>query len=197
MSWLRYTDEEFTVVNIEIDNINTIKSQIEAKTVRQIIVSIIRRLCDVMRDGDIATRIGENKFTILLYTNEVNALPAVERICGHMSKLIFELKGKTIKAELAYGYASLHSINKKQKFTDLCVNADSALTVAKTIKLGQRIYAFNDVGDKPDQDIRNDAEELLPAMTNVLDGDYHLIKTDDAVRLKQHMQKYLDYLSKR
>lgn len=191
------TDEEFTIVNVEIDNIGVIKSQLEAKTVRQIIVSIIRRLCGVMRDGDIATRIGENKFTILLYTNEINALPAVERICTHMSKLVFELKGQTLKAELAYGYASLNSINKKQKFTDLCVNADTALTVAKTIKLGHRIYSYSDTNEQPTKVVQNDADDLLPAMINVLDGEYHLVKTDDAVRLKQHMEKYLDYLAKK
>ena len=86
---LQQTKEEFSVVQIEIANIEEIKKEIDSKSVRQIIVSLVKRISSVLRERDIATRIGENKFAILLYEDVHNTKIVVERLCECLKKIGF------------------------------------------------------------------------------------------------------------
>jgi len=188
------TKEEFTVVNIEFVNIKEVKDSVGDKSSRQIIVSMVRRFAEVMRERDVATRIGENRFAVILYTGEHNAKHAVERLCEYMKKLVFELKGKTLRTELAYGYASVDCYDKQAQFSDICTQADTALKEAVNIKLGNQIAAFmgrdgNEVVEKG----QASTVDLWPALTNVVDGDFHLVKDEQIDDLVRCMTAFLEY----
>ncbi len=188
-------NEEFTVVNVEFCNIDELKQLLDSKSVRQVILSIIKRLTGALREDDIATRIGENKFSILLNSNQFNAESAVERISAYMSKLVFELKGSTLKTILAYGYSTLNCDDKDIKFIDLCAQADEALKIAKTIKLGHRVSGYSAAGGGELNRIQGNSVDLTSAMKHVFNGDYYRIDKSEAAELKVHMEKFLDYLS--
>jgi diguanylate cyclase (GGDEF)-like protein len=188
------TKEEFTVVNIEFVNIEQIKSDVGNKSARQIIVSMVRRISDILREGDVATRIGENRFAIILYSDQYNAKQAVERLCEYMKKLVFELNGKTLRTELAYGYSSANCYDKDAQFTEICAQADSALKEATKIKLGNQIAAYTDsrkggVVEKA----QTEAVDLWPSMTHVIDGDFHLVKDEHMDDLIRCMNAFLGY----
>lgn len=192
------TKEEFTVVNIELVNIEEIKNVAGNKPARQIIVSMVRRISDTLREGDVATRIGENRFAIILYSDQYNAKQAVERLCEYMKKLVFELKGKTLITELAYGYSSANCYDNDMRFSDICTQADTALKEAVKIKLGNQIVVFaeqggNAVVEKP----QNKAVDLWPALTHIVDGDYHLVQDEHMTDLVRCMNAFLDYVNEK
>lgn len=188
------TKESFTVVNIEFVNIEEVKSSVGSKSVRQIIVSLVKRLSDLLREGDVATRIGEDKFAVLVYVGDNNANQTVERLCAYMKKLVFEFNGKALRTELAYGYSSVNCYAKDVQFNEICLQADTALDEAKAIKLGNKIMAFPDVGSsKVVTNGENDSIDLWSALTHVVDGDYHLVKDEQISELVRCMNDFLTY----
>ena len=188
------TKEEFTVVNIEFVNINEIKESVGDKSARQIIVTMVRRIAEVMRERDVATRIGENRFAVILYTDEYNAKHAVERLCEYMKKLVFELKGKTLRTELAYGYSAVNCYDKEVQFGDICTQADTALKEAVKIKLGNQIAEFKGQGGSEVVEAsQTNTVDLWPALTNIVDGDFHLVKDEQMDDLIRCMTAFLEY----
>ena len=188
------TKEEFTVVNIEFVNIEYIKKSVGDKSVRQIIVSMVRRISGVLREGDVATRIGENRFAIILYSDQYNAKQAVERLCEYMKKLMFEMNGKALRIELAYGYSSANCYDKSVQFSDICLQADAALKEAVKVKLGNQIVAYSEHGknavvEKP----QNAAVDLWPALTHIVDGDFHLVQDEHIDDLIRCMNSFISY----
>lgn len=188
--------EEFSVVHIKISNIDEIKSEIDSKSVRQIIVSLVKRISSVLREGDVATRIGEDKFAILLYADSYNTKLAVERLYECLKKLVFELNGKTLRKELIYGYSSADCYDSKTTFVDICKQADMALKEAATIKLGIQVAGYSEPGKAEAKKVESDKVDLWPALTHVVDGDYHLVDDNDVDALLERMAAYTAFAKK-
>ena len=191
------TKQEFSVVQIEISNIDEIKKEIDSKSVRQIIVSLVKRISSVLREGDVATRIGENKFAILLYADSYNTKLTVDRLCECLKKLVFELKGKTLRKELVYGYSSLDCYNKKVTFVDLCKQADLALKKAKSIRFGDQVAGYSEPGKAEANRIEDEGADLWPDLTHVVDGDYHLVDESHEDALVKCMEAYIEHVRKK
>ncbi len=186
--------EEFSVVQIEISNIEEIKKEIDSKSVRQIIVSLVRRISSVLRDKDVATRIGENKFAILLYADSHNTKLAVERLCECLKKLVFELNGKTLRKELVYGYSSADCYDSSISFVDICKQADIALKEAQSIRLGDKISGYSEPGRSEASKVVNEEADLWPDLTHIIDGDFHLVDENHDDDLVKCMQAYIEHV---
>jgi two-component system cell cycle response regulator len=191
------TKEDFSVVQIEISNIDDIKKEIDSKSVRQIIVSLVKRISSVLREGDVATRIGENRFAILLYADSQNTRLTVERLCECLKKLVFEVGGKALKKELAYGYSLVNCHDKKVTFVDLCKQADLALKEAKSLRLGNQIAGYSEPGEaEAPKDVNEDAD-LWSDMTHIVDGDFHLVNESHEDALVKCMEAYIEHVRKK
>ena len=191
------TKEEFSVVQIEISNIEEIKKEIDSKSVRQIIVSLVKRISNVLRERDIATRIGENKFAILLYADAHNTKLAVERLCECLKKLVFELNGKVLRKELVYGYSSGDCYNKKISFVDICKQADMALKEAKKVRLGNQVVGYSEPGKVEASNVVSEEADLWPDLTHVIDGDFHLVDERHEDALIKKMELYMAHVRKK
>ena len=190
------TKAEFSVVQIKISNIDEIKKEIDSKSVRQIIVSLVKRISSVLREGDVATRIGEDKFAILLYADGFNTKLTVERLCECLKKLIFELNGKVLRKELIYGYSSADCYNSKLTFVEICKQADMALKEAAKIKLGNQVAGYSESGKAEAKVANKEVVDLWPALTHVVDGDFHLVEDKDVAPLLKCMASYIAYVKK-
>ena len=188
------TKEDFSVVQIRISNIDEIKKLVDSKSVRQIIVSLVKRISSVLREGDIATRIGEDKFAILLYADSYNTKLTVERLCECLKKLVFEHNGKTLRKELIYGYSSADCYDSKATFVGMCKQADLALKDAAIIKLGNQVAGYSEPGKIEVKKVDNDAADLWPALTHIVDGDFHLVDEKDVDPLLKCMASYMAYV---
>ena len=193
----RKTKEEFSVVQIEISNIDEIKNEIDSKSVRQIIVSLVKRISSVLRDRDIATRSGENKFAILLYADAHNTKLAVDRLCECLKKLVFEINGKSLRKELVYGYSSADYDDEKLTFVDICKQADVALKSAKKIKLGNQIAGFSEPGKVEANKVVDEVADLWPDLTHIIDGEYNLVDERHEAALVKCIEQYLEHVKEK
>ena len=191
------TKDEFSVVQIEIANIEEIKKEIDSKSVRQIIVSLVKRISSVLRERDIATRIGENKFAILLYADAHNTKLAVERLCECLKKLVFEINGRTLRKDLVYGYSSADCDNKKLNFVDICKQADMALKEARAVRLGNKVAGYSQPGKVEVSKVVDEKADLWPDLTHIIDGDFHLVDSMHEDALIKHMEAYIEYVKKK
>lgn len=197
------TKEDFSVVQIEISNIDDIKKEIDSRSVRQIIVSLVKRISSVLRDGDIATRIGENRFAILLYADKRNTKHTVERLCECLKKLVFEINGKSLRKELVYGYSSADIYNKKISFVDICKQADMALKDARSIRLGNKIAVYNEpVKSQVKKSVKvvkaiKEELDIWPDLTHIAEGNFQLVNEKHEDALVKCFDSYLDYVKKK
>lgn len=190
------TKKEFTVLHINFSNLEEIKSVVGAKSIRQIIVSIVKRINGVLREEDVATRIGEDKFAVLMFTDSYNAKATVDRLCEYMKKLVFEMNGQHLSISLSYGYSSANCYDRELDFAAICAQADSALEEAGQNKLTDKIAVYGDFDESLSDSSRNDNVDLWPALTHVIEGNYDQI--DEAVvdGLAKSMNAFLDYYAK-
>lgn len=191
------TKEEFSVVQIEIANIEEIKKEIDSKSVRQIIVSLVKRISSVLRERDIATRIGENKFAILLYADVHNTKLAVERLCECLKKLVFEIDGKVLRKELVYGYSFADCDNKKLSFVDVCKQADMALKEARKVKLGNQIAGYSEPGKIEVIKVEDAEADMWPDITHIVSNEFHLVDESHEDALVKIMESYIDHVKKK
>jgi len=190
------TKEEFTVLHIEFSNFEQIKQAVGSKSARQIVVSIVKRINGVLRDEDIATRIGENKFAILMFTDSYNAKAAVDRLSVYMKKLVFEMNGESLSVSLAYGYSSANCYDRDTGFSDLCSQADSALEEANQNKLTDKIAVYGETDGGFTESSQGGAVDLWPALTHVAEGNYDKVDAAHVDELVKCMNAYLDYYKK-
>ena len=191
----KQTKEAFSVVQIEISNIEEIKKEIDSKSVRQIIVSLVKRISSVLRERDIATRIGENKFSILLYADVHNTKLAVERLCECLKKLVFEINGKTLHKELIYGYSSADYDDEKISFVDVCKQADIALKEAKKVRLGNQVAGYSEPGKVEATEVTDEDADLWPDLTHIINGEFHLVNEKHEDALVKCIESYLKHVS--
>lgn len=190
------TKEEFTVLHIEFSNFEQIKASVGAKSVRQIVVSIAKRINGVLREGDVATRIGENKFAILMFADSYNAKAAVERLSVYMKKLAFEMNGESLTVSLAFGYSSANCYDRDTGFSDICDQADSALEEASQNKLTDRVAVYGETDGGFTESSKDKAVDLWPALTHVVEGNYDKVEAEHIDELVKCMNAFLDYQKK-
>lgn len=191
------TKEEFTVLHIEFSNFEKIKKAVGSKSVRQIMVSIVKRINGVLREEDVATRIGENKFAILMFTDSYNAKATVDRLSEYMRKLVFEMNGESLSVALAYGYSSANCYDRDLDFSAICSQADSALEEASQNKLTDRVAVYGESDGGFTESSDNGAVDLWPALTHVVEGNYDKVDAAHVDELVKCMNAFLAYQNKK
>jgi two-component system cell cycle response regulator len=190
------TKEEFTVLHIDFSNHEDIKNTIGDKSIRQIIVSIVKRINGVLREEDVATRIGESKFAVLMSTDSFNAKAAVDRLCDYMKKMAFEMNGQELTVSLAYGYSSANCYDKKLEFSTICDQADAALEEAGHNKLTDKVAVYGDAESGISEGAGGKEIDLWPALTHVVEGDYDKIDSAHVDELVKCMNAFLKHHAK-
>jgi diguanylate cyclase (GGDEF)-like protein len=191
------TKEEFTVLHIEFSNFEEVKKAVGSKSVRQIVVSIVKRINGVLREEDVATRIGENKFAILMFTDSYNAKSTVDRLSEYMKKLAFEMNGKSLTVSLVYGYSSANCYDRDLDFAAICSQADSALEEASQNKLTDKIAVYGESDGGFTESSQGGAIDLWPALTHVVEGNFDKVDAAHVDELVKCMNAFLAHHKKK
>jgi diguanylate cyclase (GGDEF)-like protein len=188
---------EITSVYLEIEDFQDIYLAHGKNVAQQIIVTVGKRLKEVMRTEDIAARLGVAKFAVLLpLTNEANARTVISRIRNNINKLVFNTGREKIRVSLAAGYTT-PSMDEQMDFADIMQQADTALQKAMKRTSGEKIASFHDkeetVATKPsftDDDIRT-------AFQHVIDGAYYQVPDLMLQLVADRLKPFLDYVASR
>jgi diguanylate cyclase (GGDEF)-like protein len=182
---------EFTVVFIELSNYADLKEEVGDKNVKQMIIAIAVRLSNIIREEDVATRIGENKFAVLLFTENKYANSSAETLYKNLKKQEFLFNDRVIIPILTYGQANIDVTDKKITFQEMCVSADQSLQKASSS------LPVNDTAAPrfPARKYSNKDLDLWAAIKYVIDGEYDLVPEKHKEMLVKCMESYLAHIA--
>ncbi len=126
---------------LDLDNFKVVNDTLGHAAGDQLLLSVVGRLSDCVRDSDTISRQGGDEFILLL--NEIPDLERAEHIAGHiLSKLAepVEIDGHVLNASCSIGIAVYPEDGKT--FDDLLQKADAAMYNAKGA--GRNTYRFYD-----------------------------------------------------
>ena len=189
---------EFSVVYIEVKNYLDVKKGFGDKVVKQIVVSIASRVSRLIRDEDVATRLGENRYAIISHTDSLHAKLAIERLFNDLNKLEFELNNQKIDVAMACGYSIVDCSDKKSSFTDLCKQAELSLKNAIALEKNYTITRYSENVSKEEVEakdaIKQNQNDLWAAYKYIADGEYQLVPEVHVDKVVASMEKYIAHV---
>ena len=190
---------EFSVVYIEVKNYLDLKKEFGDKVLKQIVISIAARVSRLIREEDVATRLGENRYAIISHTDSLHAKLAIERLFNDLNKLEFELQNKKINVAMACGYSIVDCNDKKSSFTDVCKQADVSLKNAIAAEKNFTISRYSDSSTKEDIEaedkLKRHQNDLWTSYKYIADGEYQLVPKTQVQEIVNSMEKYIEYVN--
>lgn len=135
----RRRDEEFTILFLDLDGFKDVNDSLGHDVGDSMLVSIAKRLQDVVREVDFVARLGGDEFCILLsdHEDELDAAEVAARCLDVVNQRI-ELGKQSWRPQVSIGLARFPTDGDTA--SDLLKAADSAMYAAK--QAGKHRYAF-------------------------------------------------------
>lgn len=181
-----------SMVSLEIVGFQDIYLSHGKRVAQQIIITIAKRLGEVMREEDIAARTGVARYALLLpLTNEASARTVVGRVRESVNKLLFDTGSEKLRIRLASGLVATAPV-EGQVFSDIMAQADAAL--ARAIRLNQ-VEAVQTPPAAPKPVI---TEALVnEALQYIIAGDFSRIPDYMLSPVAERLSPFLEYVNSR
>ncbi len=156
---------------------------------QHIIVAVGKRLKEVMREEDVAARMGVAKYMLVLpMTNRQKAEMVVERVCENIKKLVFDTGSEKIRVNFTAGFTAPESIDGLE-FKDLQQRAEEALQSA--ISASEQYVCFDDVVEVQAEEITE--QDIEQAFALIVSGDYYQIPGQHIQSVIDRLQPFIQY----
>ena len=186
-----------SMVYIEIEGFQDIYLSHGKNVAQQIIVTVGKRLKDVMRTEDISARLGVAKYAVLLpLTSEANTRVVINRIRESINKLVFNTGREKIRVSLTAGYTA-PDMNEQIEFSEMMEQADAALQKALSRNTGEKIASFFEQEEVVEQKPCYTDEDIRMAFQHILDGAYYQVPDFLLQAVAERLTPFLDYVAKR
>ena len=153
---------------------------------QHIIIAVGKRLQEVMREEDVAARVGVAKYALILpMTNKKKTKLVIERVCKSINKLVFDTGTERIRVSFSAGYTAPDSIEGLE-FKDLLAQADDALQTA--LSSSEQIICFDQVAEIEAEPVEVTQQDIEQALEHIVNGDYYQVP-------QQHLQAVVNRLS--
>jgi len=157
------------------------------KVAQHIIVAVGKRLQEVMREEDVAARLGVAKYALILpMTNKKKAQIVIERIRESINRLVFNTGKEKIRVGFKTGYASPEFVEELE-FNELLDQADDALQRA-IASSSEQVVSFDDVPEIEEPPLVITEQDIDQAFAHILAGNFYQIP-------EQHLQAVVERLS--
>ncbi|VAW52992.1 hypothetical protein MNBD_GAMMA05-1917 [hydrothermal vent metagenome] len=166
------------------------------KNVAQHIISTVgKRLQEVMREEDIAARIGVAKYVLVLpMTNKQKTEIVISRMRESINKLVFDTGKEKIRVNFVAGYAVLGQLDNMQ-FNDMLEQADNALQ--RAIKSSDNpVVCFDDeIEEKIEAPVEIVTEQDIEnAFSLILEGNYYQIPEQHLSVVVKRLVPFMQYV---
>ena len=163
------------------------------KVAQHIIVAVGKRLQEVMREEDIAARLGVAKYALILpMTNKQKTQIVIERVRESINKLVFDTGKEKIRVSFKTGYAS-PGFSEEIEFNDLLDQADDALQRSISSSTEQ-VVCFDDVLDVEEPPLVITEEDIEQAFSHILAGNYYQIPELHLATVKERLSPFMQYV---
>jgi diguanylate cyclase (GGDEF)-like protein len=162
---------------------------------QDIIATVGKRLQGVMREEDIAARIGVAKYVLVLpMTNKQKTETVISRMRESINKLVFDTGKEKIRVNLVAGYAVPEALEDMQ-FSDLLKQADEALQHAIS-SANEKVVHFEDESDVVVDTLTPviTEQDIEKAFSCILRGDYYQIPEQHLSAVVNHLSSFMQYI---
>ncbi len=162
---------------------------------QQIIATVGKRLQEVMREEDIAARIGVAKYVLVLpMTNKQKTDVVINRMRDSINKLVFDTGKEKISINFVAGYAVPEQLDEIQ-FKDMLEQADNALQRALNSS-DNPVVCFDDALEEkveaPPKIVTEQDIEL--AFSLILEGNYYQIPEPHLPVVVKRLSSFMQYV---
>jgi len=162
------------------------------KVAQHIIVAVGKRLQEVMREEDIAARLGVAKYALVLpMTNKHKTQIVIERIRESIDKLVFDTGKDKIRVSFKTGYAS-PDFNEEIEFNELLDQADDALQRAIASSTEQ-VVCFDDALEVEEPPIVITEQDIETAFSHILEGNYYQVPEQHLAAVRERLSPFMQY----
>ena len=163
------------------------------KVAQHIIVAVGKRLQEVMREEDIAARLGVAKYALVLpMTNKQKTQVVIERVRESINKLVFDTGKEKIRVSFKTGYTS-PDFSEEIEFNEFLDQADDALLRAISSSTEQ-VVCFDDVLDVEEPPVVITEQDIEQAFLHVLAGNYYQIPEQHLAAVRERLSPFMQYV---
>jgi diguanylate cyclase (GGDEF)-like protein len=164
------------------------------KVAQHIIVAVGKRLQEVMREEDIAARLGVAKYALVLpMTNKQKTQVVIERVRESINKLVFDTGKEKIRVSFKTGY-SAPDFSGEIEFNELLDQADDALQRAIASST-ESVVCFDDVIDVAEQTpVVITEQDIEQAFMHILAGNYYQIPEPHLAAVRERLSPFMQYV---
>jgi diguanylate cyclase (GGDEF)-like protein len=160
---------------------------------QHIIVAVGKRLQEVMREEDIAARLGVAKYALILpMTNKQKSQIVIERVRESIDKLVFDTGKEKIRVGFKTGYSSL-DFSTEIEFNELLDQADDALQRAIASST-EPVVCFDDVLDVEEPPLVITEQDIDQAFAHILTGNFYQIPEQHLAAVVERLSPFMQYV---
>jgi len=182
-----------SVVYFEIKDFQDCFLSYGKNVAQHIIVAVGKRLQAVMREEDVAARIGVAKYALVLpMTNRQKTEIVINRVCESINKLVFDTGKVKIRVNFVAGYTS-PALNGANNFQGMLDQADDALqrAIATT---DVSVVCFEDVVEVEESVLIISEQELEQALAHIIAGNYYQIPEQHLEVVVERLLPFMQYV---
>ena len=162
------------------------------KVAQHIIVAVGKRLQEVMREEDIAARLGVAKYALILpMTNKQKTQIVIERVRESIDKLVFDTGKEKIRVGFKTGFSS-PDFSEEIEFNELLDQADDALQRAISSSIEQ-VVSFDDAIDVEEPPVVITEQDIQQAFAHILEGNFYQIPEKHLTAVMERMSPFMQY----
>jgi len=163
------------------------------KVAQHVIVAVGKRLQEVMREEDIAARIGVAKYALILpMTNRQKTEIVIERVRESINKLVFDTGKEKIRVNFVAGFSS-PDLTKEIEITDLLEQTDDALQ-RSLASSSEQVICFEDEIDVVPPPVVITEQDIQQAFTHILAGNFYQIPELHLAAVIERLSPFMQYV---
>jgi two-component system cell cycle response regulator len=160
---------------------------------QHIIVAVGKRLQDVMREEDIAARLGVAKYALVLpMTNKQQTVRVIERVRESINKLVFDTGKEKIRVNFVAGYSS-PDMSGEISFAEMVEQADDAVQRA-IVSVTDHVIGFDDEAEVDEPEIVITEQDIQDAFAHILEGNFYQIPEAHLSAVVERFSPFMQYV---
>lgn len=162
------------------------------KVAQHIIIAVGKRLQEVMREEDIAARLGVAKYALILpMTNKKKTQVVIDRIHESINRLVFDTGKERIRVAFKTGYTAPESVADIE-FNELLDQADDALKRA-LVSDTKQVVCFGDALHAEESPLVISDDDIEQALAHILSGDFYQIPEQHLPAVAERLSPFMRY----
>jgi diguanylate cyclase (GGDEF)-like protein len=158
---------------------------------QHIIIAVGKRLKDVMREEDIAARIGVARYALILpMTNRANTETVIARVRESINKLVFDTGKEKLRVNFVAGFSS-PGVSDEVEFDEMLEQTEAALQRAIDSDT-EAVVCFTDevteiVPETTEEDIQH-------AIAMIMQGDHYQVPEQHRTAVMERLAPFIEFM---